>query len=145
MNISKVIDDITIIFGNDVVALFPSMMAANTGKIVREIIEESDMKIEGVDYREISRYVVINRNLTGNLKELWNVLPWRRKSGGITPCMKNKEVNGKKSGTEISWVFPKREPTDKQKRQLLARMGEIGLRAVFETFAIVLEVTITNK
>ena len=52
--------------------------------------------------------------------------------------MFGKNVNNKKEtedDMESQWVFPKREPTDLQKRMIVGRVGEIGLRIVFEHFS----------
>ena len=49
--------------GNDVVALFPSMKAKNTGIIVRKRVENSPLKFEGFDYRQAARYIIMNRHL----------------------------------------------------------------------------------
>ena len=90
----------------DVVALFPSMQSATTGTIVREHVLKSPLKIKGFDY------IVVNKNYTGNLKCLWNVLPWKRKAGGTAPGMKAKEFNSKKGNVETQWSFPRRQPTE---------------------------------
>ena len=129
-------DDLKLIMiASDVVALFPSMLSENTGKIVRYEVEESEIETEGFDFKEVSRYVFINRRLTGDLGQLWRLLPRRRKTGGrCEPGMKNKEVKGRDAGTEESWIFPDTVPTALEERQLVARMAEIGVRTVFENF-----------
>ena len=48
--------------------------------------------------------------------------------------MKNDEVNSKTGEGDNSWVFPTRKPTEEQKRDLVSRMAEIGVRAVWENF-----------
>ena len=45
-------------------------------------MEESSLEFEGFDYKQGGRYIVMNRHYTGDLKPLWNVLPWRRKNKG---------------------------------------------------------------
>ena len=122
------------VLGNDVVALFPSIKSRNTGLIVRKRIE----KIEGFSYKRGARYVMMNRKYTSDLHELWGVLPYRRKNTGTEPGMFGKNVNSKNESDvdmDSQWVFPKREPTEHQKRLIVARVGEIGLRVVFEHFS----------
>ena len=124
-----------VIFGNDVVALFPSMTSANTGRIIRRQISKSGMKIDGIDYKHVLLYIMLNKNMTGDLGSLVRLLPWRRGVTGTAPGMKNKNLNSKNYDDILkTWEFPDRYPTDGEKRELLARMGEIGLRAIFENF-----------
>ena len=85
--------------GADAVALFPSLMGVRTGKIVRVRTEESEIILEGTDYKEMARYVRNNMDKTGDLEDLRSILPWRRKVGGKEPGMRNKEVLGKEKGT----------------------------------------------
>ena len=59
---------------------------------------------------------VHNRRYTGDLKCLWNVLPWKRKAGGTALVMKSKELNSKKGNIEMQWSFPRREPINQQIR-----------------------------
>ena len=102
-----------IVLGNDVIALFPSLTSKRTGQIIREQVLKSKMKYEGFDFKEIRRYVAANRELTGDLKCLEDVLP-RRKSlgkGGRKPTIKSAEIYGKEKGTEKTWIFPKRAKT----------------------------------
>ena len=115
-------------------ALFPSLRQVRTGRIIRYRVEESDIKLEGLNTNEMGRYIVASPDLTGDLNDLWGVLPFRSKTGGTVPGMKNKEINGKEADTEISWKFPKRKPTERQIRQMAARVTEIGLRSVWGNF-----------
>ena len=118
----------------DVVALLPSMQSATTGRIVREHVLKSPLKIDGFDWKQGARYIMVNKNYTGNLKCLWNVLPWKRKVGGTAPGMKAKELNSKKGNVETQWSFPRRQPTDQQIREIQARVAEIGVRFLFGNF-----------
>ena len=121
--------------GSDVIALFPSLQERNTGKIVAEEVRLSDLKFEGMNFQMIALYVWINRDLTGDLAGLRRVLPWRRKSGGTEPGMKNIHINSKKEdGIHKQWVFPDVTPTELEKRELLARMSEIAVRAIWKHF-----------
>ena len=83
----------------------------------------------------ISRYIVVNRQYTGDLKGLWNVLPWRRKVTGRAPGMTGKQMNAKEDDPEFQWVYPKAEPTAWQKKQIVARVAEIVVRVMFEHFS----------
>jgi hypothetical protein len=85
---------------------------------------------------EVDRYCAENRKLCGDLSEVENVLPWRRKSGkgGVEPGMQNKEMKLKKRGMEIISKFPAAKPTEEQKKILLSRMAEIGVRVLWSNF-----------
>ena len=104
------------LLGLDVVALFPSMQSVTTGRIIREHVLKSPLIIEGFDWRQGARYIVVNRRYTGDLKCLLNVFPWKRKVGGTVPGMESKELNSKNGDIEMQWSFPRAEPTKQQIR-----------------------------
>jgi hypothetical protein len=56
--------------GNDVVGLFPNITSARTGKIVRYKVEESKLRFEGMNFKQVSLYVYLNQEKTGDLSEL---------------------------------------------------------------------------
>ena len=127
-------DEELFVIANDVVALFPSMSSERTGKVVRELVEESELKFEGMDYMEIARYIAVEKDKTGDLEEIECLLPTRKFKRGVTPGIKNPECSGKDKNTQIVWVFPDKSPTDRQKKVLVSRMAEIGVRTLFENF-----------
>ena len=86
------------LLGLDVVALFPSMSAKKTGEVVRQRLLKSKMKFSGFDWRRGAVYIVMNKNLTGNLGPLWKILPYRRKVGGKQPGMTSQGMMGKQEG-----------------------------------------------
>jgi hypothetical protein len=120
------------LLGLDVVALFPSMQSKTTGKIIHQQVLKSPIDIQGFNWKQGARYIVVNRKYTGDLKCLWNILPWRRKVGGTAPGMKSKEMNSKTGNVEMQWNFPRAEPTEKQIREIVARVAEIGVRFLSE-------------
>ena len=128
------LDQELFVIANDVVALFPSLTSERSGRIVRILTEQSDLEVDGIDYMEVARYIAIERERTGVLDEIEGLLPWRTKSGGTAPGIKNPECNGKEKNTQKFWTFPDRTPTKKQKRIMLGRMAEIGVRTLFENF-----------
>ena len=122
-----------VVLGNDVIGLFPAMKEANTGRAVGNQVFKSPLIVRGLDYKEVVRYVAGCRKLCGDLSEVENVLPWRRKSGkgGRHPGMQSKEMKGKVRGLEDVWEFPTAKPTPYQQRILRARMAEIGVRILW--------------
>ena len=65
------------VIGNDVISLFPSLDSVNTGKIVREEVEKSTIKIDGFNVRLGLRYIVMNQEYTGDLEPIRKLLPTR--------------------------------------------------------------------
>ena len=64
--------------GSDVVALFPSITAATSGRIVREEIIRSEIEFEGLDVEKALAYVAINRDMIEDIEDLENVIPKRK-------------------------------------------------------------------
>ena len=122
------------LIGCDVVALFPSLTSRRTGEIIRNRIMKSELKFEGFDYKQGRRYIQLNRHLTGGIKEIGRTLPWRKKEGGTKPCMTGSMGTKLEDDPEGQWVFPTRELTESEKREIVARCVEIATRVVFENF-----------
>ena len=125
-----------IMIANDVVGLFPSMKKKNTGIACEKQVMKSPIIMKGVKYREVARYCAGNRKYCGDLSEVENILPWRRKTGkgGRTPGMQSKEMRGKKAGLEVVWEFPAREATPYQQKVLLSKMCRIAVNILWENF-----------
>ena len=62
-------------------ALFPSLSAQRTSKIVREQVEKIDMKWENLDEDWIKLYVHLNRENCTDISEIEHLLPVRRNGG----------------------------------------------------------------
>ena len=60
---------------------------------MRQKVERSELEFEDFDYKQGGRYIIMNKSYTGDLKPLWNILPWRRTIGGTAPGMSGKAVN----------------------------------------------------
>ena len=102
--------------------LFPNIKSKNTGRILREKVEKSGVRFKGFDYKHRGRYIVMNKKYTGDLKPLWNVLPWRRKVKGTTPGMTGTVINSVEDNPEYQWTYPRTEPTEWQQRQIVAKV-----------------------
>ena len=132
---SWVREDYTLtVIGNDVISLFPCLDSANTGKIVREEVENSTIKIEGFNERLGLRYIFMNKEYTGDLEDIEHLLPRRVTKPGVMPGMKSKWVKCKEILAEDDWIYPPMKPTEKQRRQIIGRVAEIGTRVIFENF-----------
>ena len=122
------------VIGNDVISLFPSLNSENTGKIVREEVEKSTITFEGFNVRLGLRYIVTNREYTGDLEPIEELLPTRVTKPGVKPGMKSKWVNSKEILAEDNWIYPPKKPTELQRKQVIGRVAEIGTRVLFENF-----------
>ena len=93
--------------GSDVIALFPSITAEKTGKIVRQEIENSEVEFEGFDVDKGRAYIVINRDMIDDIEEIEYLLPARKGKTGIKPTMSSITTRW---NPEEQWVFPPNEP-----------------------------------
>ena len=135
----KVVDDDeeeeSCLIGCDVVALFPSLTSRRTGEIVRERLLKSKLEFPGFDDKQGRRYIILNKHLTGDLKKIEKILPWRRKEGGGSkPTMTGSMGTKLDDDPEGQWIFPNRELTKEEIREIVARCAEIGTRIIFENF-----------
>ena len=75
--------------GSDVVALYPSLTADRTAKIIRKKIEESDIKFEGFDIEKGRAYLAINREeLDEEQRErMKRIIPEKKATTGTRPTM----------------------------------------------------------
>ena len=58
------------LIGLDVVGLFPAMLSQNTGKIIRRMVMKSSMEIKGMNWKHAARYIVMNKELTGDTSNI---------------------------------------------------------------------------
>ena len=71
----------TVLVGMDVVALFPSMTANTTARIVRERVTQSNMQVEGFRWKKAAVYIRLNRSLIDKIPDaVKKYLPVRRKT-----------------------------------------------------------------
>ena len=118
--------------GSDVKALFPSIKSEKTGEIIRTALENTELEIEGVNLEKALAYIMMNQDLTSNLEELSHLLP-TRKSG--------RETSLKISAIKADWDpnekfdFKNTPVSYSDKKKIIARVVEIGTRALFQNHA----------
>ena len=118
--------------GSDVKALFPSIKSENTGKIIREAVENTSMEFQGYNIEKALAYVAMNTELTTDLEEIAYLLP-KRKSGRSTKL--------KMSALEKDWKphdkfeYKNTELSSQECKKILARVAEIATRALFQNHA----------
>ena len=103
----------------------------NTGKIVRKRVLKSNVLFEGFDTKKGLAYIHMNRNLTGDLEILEPYFPKRKNNHGTSPTMSS--VNSSWD-PEDQWTFPETEISKDIEMEIIARVVEIGIRALFENF-----------
>ena len=120
------------LIGNDVVALYPSITANTTGKIVRKAIMESKIEFEGFDMDMGRAYIVINRDIVEDIEELEDILPERSSNHGTTPTMASVSTSWEPKN---QWTFPQKIPSRHQVRKVIAVVTEIALKTLFNNFS----------
>ena len=116
-------EDEVVLTGSDAVQLFPSLRAAESGKVVREatinIINKTGLCVEGLDYKEMAKY--IRMNLTDQEfteRRLMRVMPTRRYKRGRMPGMTGSEALQKTEEGEEKFIHSNIEPTEEEKTNL---------------------------
>ena len=118
--------------GSDVKALFPSIKSENTGKIIREAVKSTSLKLQGYNIEKALAYVAMNTDLTTDLEEIEYLLP-TRKSGRSTKL--------RMSAIEKDWnpqdkfEYKKHVLSSQEEKLILARVVEIAVRALFQNHA----------
>ena len=80
------------------------------------------------------RYIVMNKEYTGDPEPIRKLLPTRITKPGVKPGMKSKWVNRKEILSDEDWIYPPIPSTEIQRRQIIGRVAEIGTRVIFENF-----------
>ena len=125
-----------IVGGADVVGLYPACKASHSGLLAKQAVLSSKMQFEGINYVEAARYCAMKLDkFEIRLNGLERVLPTRRFRKGTKPGVTGKGPLGKNSNDDELWVFPKTEPTEIEKRRLIAVCVEIGVKkSLYITF-----------
>ena len=121
--------------GMDVVSLFPSLSSKKTSEIVHRKVAETDMEIEGFDWKKAMLYVKLNKDKASNTKkEIKKFLPMRTSARGAEPGMGCKSFRQEKI-MKKQWFFVKTNPTKEQKKEMAGMVAEIGIRILWENYA----------
>ena len=123
-----------VLVGADADVLYPSLEAEMAGRAAKSAILETEVKFEGVNYKEAARYVVLASSESDlRLSKLRRILPWRRHVKGTRPKLTGPGPRGPTVNDEEQWYFPQVELTEKEKRELIATVVQIGVIATFRT------------
>ena len=129
------LEDGHIIGSMDVEALYPSLDVEFTVDKVCELFSNSTMNIDGINYKELTLYLSLNKTdeqlRTMGIHE---VCPKRRSNRGPRPNMTGCGAEEKESDRYRPWVFPDTtEMNDESKRRLLTEALRIVLLTVLRT------------
>ena len=109
------------VFSMDVKAMYPSLELDTVVHLVGKMIEESNLVIEGIDWEEVGKYIIV---MYGEVVELKSILPKRAKGPRkVGLSYLDHELDSNK---EIKWVWERdlkiRPPDGIQKRMMLILM-----------------------
>ena len=140
----------TVLIGCDAVALFPSLPAAESGRIVREatkkIVKQSNLQLKGMDFRELAKYIRMNMSDVEIIsRKLSKIVPVRRFKKGQMPSMTGKEATKRKdpekenpeeeeednNSNKERFIHPEREATKDEEILLFATALEIAVKFMF--------------
>ena len=135
-NIAKNGPDDVVLTGADAVQLFPSLRAAESGKIVREatinIIKETGLEVEGLDFKEIAKYIRMNfTDKEISVRGLSRVVPVRRYTKGCMPGMTGEEALKKVEEGEERFLYPQIQLTKEEEINMFATALEIAVKFMF--------------
>ena len=122
----------------DAVKLFPSLRASESSTAVREatinIVSQSGLKVEGLEYNEMAKYVRMNMtDWEIRVRKLSKIVPKRKYKHGKMPGMSGSEATKKSvPEDEQKFEFPNVELTEADKTNLLATALEIAVRFMFK-------------
>ena len=120
------------IVGADAKCLYPSCEGKHSGRCVREAAMKSQLKVEGWNYIEAARYVAIGYDKFETREfGLDRVVPKRRFHKGRNPGVTGVEPLSGYIEDEEKWIFPRVEPTELEKRKLVAACLDIAVREAF--------------
>ena len=110
-----------VIFSMDVKALYPSIRVDTTVEAVKELLQDTTVQFENVNFTELARYLP----LTIDGKDLENsglmeVVMTRKTHLGRKPKVTGYEMTKEWDEDNSIWRPPERDPTDDEKRMMIA-------------------------
>ena len=118
--------------GSDVVALFPSITAERSARIVREEIERSEIMFEGFDDEKARAYINMNKEIISDYEDIAHLLPKRKAKTGTAPTMSS---IGRKWIPNNQWEFPDEKISPEQTKKLIGLVAEIATIILFTNFS----------
>ena len=116
-------------------SLYPSMTKTESASKVAETVLESELKWEGVDWKEAVRFIVIGRyEAWCRSSKLSRVFPQRRYRKGTRPGFSGTGPLGAEAGDKKQWEFgPSPALTDQEKKMVMAEVLRLATELMYET------------
>ena len=100
--------------------------------MVNQAAIESEIKFEGLDFKEIVTYLAINLSEWQARKtNIWKLLPKRKSRFGQKPTITGDSAKAKTSTHDVHWNYPKLDFSDQDKKILFAKALEVGTFKLF--------------
>ena len=97
---------VMVIIGSDTVSLYPSLTKEESANEVAEAVLESNIKWDGVNWKEAVRFLVLGRDEAWcRSSGLGRVLPWRKHKNGTRPGLTGVGPMGAAEDDENQWEF----------------------------------------
>ena len=133
----------TVAVSTDVKALYPSITKKEGGAIVRKMMLESEVVVKGFDWKEAALYLTLvlkddDPELVKIKEDIPDVMPTRKKTGGMQPGITTAEVRRPFSddkNAKSRFKYGSREPTEQEKRRLLAECVRVVVVTMMENHA----------
>ena len=122
-----------IIIGSlDVKALYPSLDIEFTAEVVSKAFFESDFEVEGVNHKELSLYLAINKTEKElESLDLARFCPKRKYKTGrltITGCA----MNNKPEKRYEPWVFPTNTPNKTTTKKMMSEALQVAIKYIMQ-------------
>ena len=129
------IDNTFIVGSMDVEALYPSLDIAFTVEKVCEVLHDSKVNIEGVDYKDLGLYLsLVKTDEELQTLGIHNVCPKRRSRRGPRPNITGCGTNEDKDERYRPWIFPDISGIDATtRRKMLVEAVRVVLHELLET------------
>ena len=127
-------------FSTDVKALYPSITKNEGGDIIKKMMIESEITVEGFDWKEAALYLTLTLaedepELVQLKEDLPNVMPKRKKTGGVRPGITTAEVRRPFNADNCKtskFTCGTREPNEQEKRRLMAECLRVVVITMME-------------
>ena len=129
-----------IIGSMDVEALYPSIGINRSAEIVGQMVGESRIKIENIDYETAVCFIASNSCQTQvNKWGMSQIVPRIKHKTGVRPGGTTEElskrrkfnIEGEEIVQESKWIVKRKVYSESEKEQILSKVIEIGIRTTF--------------
>ena len=126
---------VMVIIRIDAVSLYPSLTREESANEVAEAVLESNIKWDGVNWKEAVRFLVLGRDEAWcRSSGLGRVLPWRKHKNGTRPGLTGVGPMGAAEDDENQWEFKRDlELTQLEKKRVISEVMRLGVEIMYGT------------